>query len=170
MYICFTTTLHWGGADSLTHCHLVTQYVNMDLSQHWLRWYILAWRHQAFARINIDRLSEIFCSIHLKVGPRKIPLYSNFIIRLIFIALSAVIGSMWRISYIYLGCFNDAGTSTWLTQGQWSNLRVYGYIDMHPNTTKGNNVHIHTHTHTHIYIYWYIYIYILYIYILIWRL
>ena len=38
----------------LTHCGLVTPYGNMELGQHWLRYWLVAWRHQAITWTNVD--------------------------------------------------------------------------------------------------------------------
>ena len=38
----------------LTHYSVVTPYVDINIGQHWLRWWLLAWRHQAITWINVD--------------------------------------------------------------------------------------------------------------------
>ena len=38
----------------LTHCGLVTPYGYRDLGQHWLKQWLVAWRHQAITWINVD--------------------------------------------------------------------------------------------------------------------
>ena len=50
----------------LTHCGLVTPYGNRDLGQHWLRWWFVAWRHQAITRTNVDLSSVTSKDIHLE--------------------------------------------------------------------------------------------------------
>ena len=54
-----TTSLYWIRA-------LVTPYDDTDLSQHWLRWCLIAWWHQAItsSRNNTDWSSVRFCGIH----------------------------------------------------------------------------------------------------------
>ena len=42
---------------SLTHCGLVTPYGGTDPGQHWLRYWHVAWRHQAISWTNVDWLS-----------------------------------------------------------------------------------------------------------------
>ena len=37
----------------LTHCGLVTPY-DIDLCQHWLRWRLFAWQHQAITWTSVD--------------------------------------------------------------------------------------------------------------------
>ena len=37
----------WRGHKILTHWGLVMPYGDIDLGQHWLRWWLLAWRHQS---------------------------------------------------------------------------------------------------------------------------
>ena len=38
----------------LTHCSFVAPYDKMDLDQHWLRWWLAAWRYQAITWTNVD--------------------------------------------------------------------------------------------------------------------
>ena len=50
----------------LTHCGPVTSYGNIDLGQHWLRQWLVAWRHQAITWA-IDDLSAVrSCDIHVR--------------------------------------------------------------------------------------------------------
>ena len=44
----------------LTHWGLVTPYGDRDLGQHWLRQWLVAWRHQTITWTNVQ-----FCGIHL---------------------------------------------------------------------------------------------------------
>ena len=44
----------------LTHCGLVTQHGVMDLGQHWLRYWLVAWWHQAITWTNVDLSSVAF--------------------------------------------------------------------------------------------------------------
>ena len=39
---------------TLTHCGLVTPYGKRYLNQHWLRYWLVAWRHQAITWTNVD--------------------------------------------------------------------------------------------------------------------
>ena len=51
----------------LTHYGLVMIYHgDMNLEQHRLRRWLVAWKHQAITRTNIDLSSEVFCGIHLR--------------------------------------------------------------------------------------------------------
>ena len=45
----------------LTHCGLETPYGNIDLAQNWLKYWLVAWRHQAIARTNVN-LSSVTTS------------------------------------------------------------------------------------------------------------
>ena len=38
----------------LTNCGLVTPYDDIDLCQHWLRWRLFAWQHQAITWTSVD--------------------------------------------------------------------------------------------------------------------
>ena len=38
----------------LTHCGLSTPYGDIELGQHWLRQWLVAWRHQAITWTNVD--------------------------------------------------------------------------------------------------------------------
>ena len=48
----------------LTHCGLVTPYGGIDLGQHWLRKWLVAWRHQAITWTNVDLSSIRYSDIH----------------------------------------------------------------------------------------------------------
>ena len=37
----------------------MTPHVDIDLGQHWLRWWLIAWRHQVIFRLNIDFTRDI---------------------------------------------------------------------------------------------------------------
>ena len=50
----------------LTHCGLVAPYGNMELGQHWLRLWLVAWRHQAITWTNVDLSSVMSLGIHLR--------------------------------------------------------------------------------------------------------
>ena len=50
--------------ESLTHCGLVTPYGGRDLGQHWLRKWLVAWRHQAITWTNVDLPSVRSIGIH----------------------------------------------------------------------------------------------------------
>ena len=49
-----------------THCGLVTPYGDIDPGQHWLRWWLVAWRHQAITWTNVDLSSIRSSDIHLR--------------------------------------------------------------------------------------------------------
>ena len=51
---------------ALTHCGLVTPYDDINLGQHWLRQWLVARRHQAITRTNVDLSLVRFCGIHLR--------------------------------------------------------------------------------------------------------
>ena len=57
----------------LTHCGLVTPYGGMDLGQHWFREWLVAWRHQAITRTNVDLSSIRHSRIHLRAISQEIP-------------------------------------------------------------------------------------------------
>ena len=61
--------IHWHkyitpGLNELTHCGLVTPYGNIDLGQHWLRWWLAALLLQAKTWINVD--SWLMVQFHRK--------------------------------------------------------------------------------------------------------
>ena len=53
----------------LTHCGLVTPYGDMELGQHWLRQWLVAWRHQAITWTNVDWSSVKSNDIPIKGKP-----------------------------------------------------------------------------------------------------
>ena len=40
-------------------------YGDIDLSQHWLRLRLVAWRYQAITQTNVDLSPKVCCGIHL---------------------------------------------------------------------------------------------------------
>ena len=64
----FHPTLYWAcdyfSILGLTHCGLVTPYGDKELCQHWLRWWLVAWWHQAIAWTNVDLSSVRFSEFH----------------------------------------------------------------------------------------------------------
>ena len=48
-----------------THCGPAMPYGNIDLGQHWLRKWHIAWQHPAITWVKVD-LSKVFCGIHLR--------------------------------------------------------------------------------------------------------
>ena len=53
--------------NKLTHCGLVMPYGDIDLGQHWLRHWLVAWQHQTITWTSIDISSKVFCGIHSAV-------------------------------------------------------------------------------------------------------
>ena len=45
---------------------MVTPYGDIDLGQHWLRLWLVAWQHQAITWTNVDLLSVKSNDIHLR--------------------------------------------------------------------------------------------------------
>ena len=60
----------------LTHWGLVTPYGDRDLGQHRIRYWLVAWRHQAITWTNVDLSSVRPSDIHLRASPQEIPLPS----------------------------------------------------------------------------------------------
>ena len=54
------------GLNELTHWGLVTPFGDLDLGQRWLRYWLVAWRHQAITWTNVDLSSVKSSGIHLK--------------------------------------------------------------------------------------------------------
>ena len=50
----------------LTHCGLVTPYDDRDLCQHWLKYWLVAWRHQAITWTNVDWSLVESSDIHIR--------------------------------------------------------------------------------------------------------
>ena len=57
----------------LTHCGLVTPYVDRDLGQHWLKLWLVAWWHQAITWTNVDWSSVKSSDIHIRAISREMP-------------------------------------------------------------------------------------------------
>ena len=47
-------------------------YDSIELGQHWLRQWLVAWRHQAITWTNVDQLSVRSCDIHLKAISQEV--------------------------------------------------------------------------------------------------
>ena len=59
----------------LTHRVLVLLYDSINLSQHWLRYWLVAWRHQAITLTNVDLSSKnlkVFVNIYLRAISQEI--------------------------------------------------------------------------------------------------
>ena len=50
----------------LTHCGLVTPYGTINVGQHWLSWWLIAWQHQAITWTNVDLSSVGSSGIHMR--------------------------------------------------------------------------------------------------------
>ena len=50
----------------LTYCGLVEPYGDIDLGQHWVRYWLCAWQHQAITWTNVVLSSKMFCDIHFR--------------------------------------------------------------------------------------------------------
>ena len=61
------------GASELIHWGLVTPYGVGDLGQHWLRKWLVAWRHQAITWTNVDLSWVRSSGIHLSAFLQEIP-------------------------------------------------------------------------------------------------
>ena len=61
------------GLDELTHWGLVTPYGDRDLGQHWLRKWLVAWRHQAITWTNVDWSSVKSSGIHIRSISQEMP-------------------------------------------------------------------------------------------------
>ena len=53
--------------NDLTHCGQVTP------SQHWLRYWLVAWWHQSITWTNVDSSSIMPCDIHLRANSQEMP-------------------------------------------------------------------------------------------------
>ena len=58
----------------LTHWGLMTPYGGRDLGQHWLGWWLVAWRHLAITWTNVDLFSIRSSDMHLRALSHLIPL------------------------------------------------------------------------------------------------
>ena len=56
----------------LTHSGLLAPYRDIDLGQHWLRYWLVAWRHQAITWTSVDLSSVRSCSIYLRAISQEI--------------------------------------------------------------------------------------------------
>ena len=58
---------------ALTHWGLVMPYGDRELCQHWLRQWLVAWRHQAITWTNIDLSSVRSCGVNVRTISQEIP-------------------------------------------------------------------------------------------------
>ena len=70
-------------ATVLTHCGLMTPYGDGDLGQHWLRWWLVAWWHQAITWTNVDWSSVKSSDIHIRAISQEMsqPSISNIFLK-----------------------------------------------------------------------------------------
>ena len=66
----------------------MTPYGDMDLVQHELRWWLVAWRHQAITRTNFGFSLMRLCGIHLRAILQHVPWLSFCIMSLKFLLLT----------------------------------------------------------------------------------
>ena len=60
-------------SSSLTHCGLVKPYGDRDLGQHWLRYWLVAWRHQTITWTTVDWSSMKSSDIHSREISQEMP-------------------------------------------------------------------------------------------------
>ena len=60
-------------ADELTHWGLVTPYGDKDLGRHWLRYWLVAWRHQVITWTNVDLSLVRSSDIHIRASSQEVP-------------------------------------------------------------------------------------------------
>ena len=58
---------------ALTHWGLVTPFGDIDLGQHWLMQWLVAWRHQAITWTNVDWSSVKSTDIHIRAISQEMP-------------------------------------------------------------------------------------------------
>ena len=56
----------------LTHCDLVMPNGDIELGQHWLRYWLVAWRHQAITWTKVDLSSNGFCGIQIRANSQEV--------------------------------------------------------------------------------------------------
>ena len=62
-----------------THCGLMMPYADIDLGQHWLRWWLFAWRHRVITRTNVELASVRSSDIHLRVISQRPKTDENYL-------------------------------------------------------------------------------------------
>ena len=58
---------------NFTHYDLVTSYGDRNLRQHWLRQWLVAWRHQTITWTNVDWSSVKSSDIHIRAISQEMP-------------------------------------------------------------------------------------------------
>ena len=61
----------------LTHFGLLMSHGNMNPGQHWCRWWLVAWWHQAITWTNVDLSSKVFYGIHLSIISQEVFMKRN---------------------------------------------------------------------------------------------
>ena len=108
-------TVNMYDVTSLTHCGLVTSYGAVNLGQHWLGWWLVAWRHRAITSTNIGTPSARSSGIHFKVIFTWIPK-----IPIPKLSWNLVI---WSYSHIF------QGVNVWMTGGANYCDLIYTLLD-----------------------------------------
>ena len=57
----------------LIHCGLLMPFGDRDLDQHWLRYWLVAWRHEAITWTNVDWSSGKFGDIYIRAISQELP-------------------------------------------------------------------------------------------------
>ena len=73
IWICQALVLHSHACDLKTHCGLMMPYGDKNLGQHWLRWWLVAWRHQVITWTNVDWSSVKSSDIHIRAISHEMP-------------------------------------------------------------------------------------------------
>ena len=55
------------------YCGLMMPYGDRDVGQHWLRWWLVAWQHQAITWTNVDWSSVKSSDIHIGAISQEMP-------------------------------------------------------------------------------------------------
>ena len=61
------------GLSHLTHCGLVTPYVDREQGQPWLRWWVDAWRHQVVTLTRVELSSVRVGDNYLRAISQEMP-------------------------------------------------------------------------------------------------
>ena len=97
----------------------MTPYGDRKLGQHWPRYWLVAWRHQAITWTNVDFSSIKSCGVHVRTISQEIPQPSITKISLKITSLKCIkfLGSQWaKINFAGMFC---AAAAPWLEVRWW---------------------------------------------------
>ena len=122
-------------------CGLMTPYGSIDLGQHWLRKWHVAWRHQTITWTNVDLASVRSSDIHLRAISREL-LQLSIIFKTVYVKfhLNCSMSSAlhWRWLYASKYCQDSGMEFMYLGNGFYGN--TYSWLCISASALTRRNI------------------------------